>query len=71
MDKDLIAIYIPDEEAKQFLLFKEYQNKFCLLLEAGVFSIKNGSAMLNFDAFGSITTIQRADMLYNARVKKQ
>jgi len=64
---DKVAIYIPDEEAKKFLLFQEYYDEFCLLLDAGVFKIRNGSAVIHFDKKGDIKTINRADILYSAR----
>ncbi len=64
---DKVAIYIPDEEAKKFLLFQEYYSEFCLLLSAGVFKIRNGSAVIHFDKKGEIKTINRSDVLYSAR----
>ena len=57
-----------NEDAKKFLLFQQNYDLFSLLVDKGVFSIRNGSATLNFDANGTITTISRADMLYNRRV---
>jgi len=64
---DKVAIYIPDEEAKKFLLFQEYYDEFTLLVDAGVFKIRNGSAVIHFDKKGDIKAINRADILYSAR----
>lgn len=64
---DKIAIYIPDEEAKKFLLFQEYYKEFCLLVDAGVFKIRNGSAVIHFDKRGEIKAINRSDILYSSR----
>jgi hypothetical protein len=64
---DKVAIYIPDEEAKKFLLFQEYYDEFTLLVDAGVFKIRNGSAVIHFDKKGDIKAINRSDILYSAR----
>jgi len=62
-----IAIYVPDEEARKFLLFQEHYETFCLLLESGVFDVSNGSVTLHMDKQGSIKAINRSDVLYSAR----
>jgi hypothetical protein len=62
-----IAIYIPDDEAKKFLLFQEHYATFCLLLESGVFGVRNGSVVLHMDKKGLIKAINRTDVLYSAR----
>lgn len=64
---DKIAIYIPDEEAKQFLLFQEHYETFLLMVEHGTFDVRNGSVTLHFDKHGDIKTINRSDVLYSAR----
>lgn len=72
MEKNInIAIYLPDEEAKKFLLFQQYHDVFLILLQSGVFDIRNGSVALHFDQFGSLNLIQRADTLYNSRISKK
>jgi len=67
MEIEKIAIYIPDEEAKKFILFQKHYNLFCLLLEKGVFEQKSGSVSLNFDYNGVLQTIQRSDFLYSRK----
>jgi len=62
-----IAIYVPNEEAQQFLLFQEYYNQFVLLVEHGVFDVRNGSVVLHFDKHGDVLAINRADILYSKR----
>lgn len=62
-----IAVYIPDEDAQKFLLFQQYYDVFSLLVENGVFDIKNGSAALHFDKNGELLAINRADILYSRR----
>ena len=66
-DSNKIAIYIPDDDAKKFLLFQEYYQEFTLLVEAGVFKIRNGSAVIHFDKRGEVKAINRSDILYSAR----
>lgn len=63
-----IALYIPNEEAKKFILFQEYYDNFSILVDSGVFMQKNGAVTLHFDANGTIQTIQRADVLYSKRI---
>jgi hypothetical protein len=70
MEKNNITIFLNEEEAKRWLVFQKNYDLFMLLVERGVFDIRNGSATLNFNPTGQITTIQRVDMLYNARVEK-
>ena len=62
-----IAIYVPDEEAKKFLEFQEHYDVFMLLLNSGVFDVRNGSVVLHMDKNGSIKAINRSDVLYSAR----
>lgn len=62
-----IAVYIPDEDAQKFLLFQRYFNEFSLLVDSGVFEIKNGSATLHFNKRGELLAINRADVLYSKR----
>lgn len=62
-----IAVYIPDEDAEKFLLFQRYFEQFSLLVDNGVFNIRNGSAVLHFDKKGDLLAINRADVLYSKR----
>lgn len=48
---------LTEEEATQFIAWRKYQNKFHELLEAGVFSIKGGKAIINFDWTGEIMQV--------------
>lgn len=44
---ETIAIYVPDEEAKQFILFKKYYNLFLQMENVGVLDIKWGKFTVN------------------------
>jgi hypothetical protein len=60
-----IAIYIPDEDAKKFILFQKHYDLFTLLLDKGIFDQKNCAVTLHFDSGGVLKTIQRNDYLYS------
>lgn len=62
-----IAVYMPNEEAAKYLIFKENYNVICLLIEKGVFKQKSAAVTLNFDSNGSLQTIERRDFLFNRR----
>tara|TARA_R110000868_G_scaffold86958_1_gene243522 strand:- start:11671 stop:11889 length:219 start_codon:yes stop_codon:yes gene_type:complete len=62
-----IAVYIPDEEAQKFLLFQRYYEQFSLLVDSGVFDVRNGSVVLHYDKSGGLMAINRADVLYSKR----
>lgn len=64
---DKVAVYIADSEAAQFLLFQEHYEPFTIMLESGVFDIRNGSAILHFDNHGTLQAVNRADILYSRR----
>jgi hypothetical protein len=55
---ELIKIELTNEEALMFRKFQEHYEDFALLYEAGVFNVKNGHAVLNFDSNGTLITIE-------------
>lgn len=69
-NKPTIAIYVPDNEAKQFLVFREHYDIFSILIEKKVFDTRNGSVALHFDNNGTLQSIQRADFMYSRRFDK-
>lgn len=66
-NKITVAVYIPDEDAKKFLLFQQYYDPFCILLESKFFEQKKATLAVSFDHNGLLQTIQRADFLYSRR----
>jgi hypothetical protein len=62
-----IPIYAPDDEAKKFILFKQYFETFSILLEKGVFEQKSAAITLHFDHLGVLQSVRRADSLYEKR----
>lgn len=67
MNNSPIAVYIPDEEAKKFLVFQQYYEPFSLMLEKKVFEQKNCFVSLFFDQNAVLQTIERKDYLYKRR----
>ena len=62
-----IAVFVADADAEKFLLFQEYYEPFTAMVDSGVFSIRNGSAIMHFDNDGVLQAINRADVLYSRR----
>ena len=58
---------MPDADAEKFLFFQEHYDTFCLLLDSGVFDVRNGSVTMHMDRKGSIKVINRLDVLYSDR----
>lgn len=62
-----VAVYMPDEQAKKFLLFQEYYDLFKVMIDSGVFMIRNGEAVLHFDENGTLQVVDRNDHIYHRR----
>lgn len=62
-----VAVYMLDEDAQKFMLFQQYYEPFSIMVNRGVFSIRNGSASLHFDQEGILKNIERFDVLYDRR----
>lgn len=54
----MTTIELTDDEAKQFIDFREHQDKFTLLNEAGFFNIKGASGTVHFDDKGNVRKIE-------------
>ena len=50
-------VFLPPAEVALFIQFRENQDVFKLLKDAGVFNIKSGQAVLSFNADGVLTDI--------------
>lgn len=64
---DEITIFISPQEAMQFRNFQKHHDLFLLLVNKGVFDIRNGSAVLHFDNNGIIQKIDRHDPLFDSK----
>ncbi len=65
-----IAVYIPDSEAKKFLLFKQYFDVFEAMDGERVFDMQFGKAILNFKA-GFLETIEKHEVVYKRPLSTQ
>lgn len=64
------AIFLNEEDSAKFVLFMEHYDLFNLLLDKGVFNIKNGSATIHYNHLGTVTSIDRKDVLYHSKIFK-
>ncbi len=54
MANDQVTIYVQALDVKRWALFQEHYDPFVIMVDAGVFGIKNGNAVLHFDLFTSL-----------------
>lgn len=62
-----ITIFISDQEAIQFRLFQQHYSQFMLMVNKGVFQVRDGSVEVHFDHTGTIQKIDRHDPLYDSK----
>lgn len=62
--KPSIVIELTDKDALLFRKFREHQDTFTTMENAGIFDIRNGKAILNFDSIGSLNDIEANMKLY-------
>lgn len=60
----MINVELTEQDALLFRQFMEHRDKFQLLLDNGVFNIRNGSALLNFSPIGDLTQIDINVLMY-------
>ena len=66
-ETNTIAVYLTPEQAESFKKFCQYQNEFETLLANGVFNIKSGKAILNFDPIGIIQTVVIEQLVFTRK----
>ena len=62
--KTMINIELTDQEAQLFKDFQQHHDTFMVLNNSGVFDIKNGTALLNFDSIGTLTDVDCSFKLF-------
>jgi len=68
MDKNTnVTLILEPIDVNKWKLFQQYYDPFTVIVNAGVFSIKNGNAVLHFDNLGTLQTIERGDILYSKK----
>lgn len=60
----MTIIELSDADAQSFVLWRKHQGSFEVLLNAGAFDIKNGSAEVHFDHLGRIAAVKRHEITY-------
>jgi len=68
MPKGYVAVELSELDAEQFLLFQKYYNQFREMEAEGVFDVRGGSAIIDFDESGGISRIIR--QLYSKKYGK-
>lgn len=56
-ESNLVTVELSEYEAKAFVQFQKHYKDFMALHEGGVFNIRNGKAILHFDATGGMTEV--------------
>lgn len=62
-----VTIILSTPEAELFKSFNQFHATFALMVQKGVFDVKNGSVTMHFNGNGEIQRIERKDDLYNFR----
>lgn len=61
-----VAVYMPDAEARQFLIFKQHYDIFEQMAQHGVLDIQYGKGILNFRA-GILETVEKHEVVYRRK----
>lgn len=59
MPIETTAVYLTDEEAKQFVVFQKHRALIGILTSIDAFSVVNGSITIHFDDKGRIGAIEK------------
>lgn len=60
-------IYLSDNDIERFKAFLEHYALFNLMLDRGVFNVKNGSVIMDFDRNSTLQTIRFTGFMYSKR----
>lgn len=63
----LVKIELNEQAAKEYRDFMRYRKAFNLMYERGVFDVKNGSAILDFDKNSNLRCIRFTGYLYSEK----
>ena len=69
MGEDKISLELTSQEAKDFLIFRQFQNKIQAIIASGIFNIRNGKAVLSFNNDGDLMNVETIIIAYQ-RVAK-
>ncbi len=64
---ETVTLFVEPIDVAKWKTFQQYYEPFTTIVNAGVFLIRNGNAVLHFDSQGTLQTIERGDILYSRR----
>ena len=64
----MTSVELTEEEAKQFVLFRQHQTMFQAIIEAKLQELKRGEAVLSFNHDGHLMQIEIRRMAYRKKV---
>lgn len=59
-----VSINLSPEEARLFMLFRQHQANFQVLVDNHVFDIKRGNVILSYDDHGRLAAIKLEEMVF-------
>ncbi len=62
-----IMVWLTEEQAALFILFQGHFDSIGLMMQAGVFDIEGGAAILNFDGSGALKSIKKEIYTYASK----
>jgi hypothetical protein len=64
----MVNVTLSEQEAQSFLKWREHQANFEILLENGVFDVRNGSVELHFNVAGHVASIDAHIKVFRAPI---
>ncbi len=64
---DLITLQLNKEECELFKRFREHQDNFQILWDAGVFSLQNGQAVIHMNLQGQVALVELKEFTYRRK----
>lgn len=64
---ELIKIELSAEDCELFKLFQQYHEDFRTLVDSGLFNVRNGSVIVNFNPQGQLSTVEIHQNTYRRR----
>lgn len=65
IDNDTLLDMLDDDTARQYKAFVKYQPIFKTMLDSGVFNVKNGQVVMNFNDLGRLMEVNIQIRAYN------
>lgn len=62
--EEKLPVFLTREQAALFVLFCKNYDKIGFLISKGIFDVKHGSVMINFDSNNNIGSVEVRQMMY-------